>query len=59
MAEDVIDAEAADPGLGGPHPAAAQLRVRVLVTAMVDSVEDRKLFNENSGAPTAGFGGYL
>ena len=38
VAEDVIDAEAADPGLGGPHPAAAQLRVRVLVTAMVDSV---------------------
>ena len=38
MAEDVVDAEAADPGLGGPHPAAAQLRVRVLVTAMVDSV---------------------
>ena len=56
MAEDVIDAEAADPGLGGPHPAAAQLRVRVLVTAMVDSVDDRKLFSENSGAPTAGFG---
>ena len=49
MAEDVVYAEAADPGLGAAHPAAAQLRVRILVTAMVDSI-DRKLFNESSGA---------
>ena len=38
MAEDVVYAEAADPGLGAAHPAAAQLRVRIILTAMVDSV---------------------
>ena len=37
MAEDVVYAEAADPGLGAAHPAAAQLRVRIILTAMVES----------------------
>ena len=37
MAEDVVYAEAANPGLGAAHPAAAQLRVRIILTAMVES----------------------
>ena len=37
MAEDVVYAEAADPGLGAAHTAAAQLRVRIILTAMVES----------------------
>ena len=43
VAEDVVYAEAADPSLGAAHTAAAQLRVRILVTAMVDSVERLKV----------------